>query len=222
MSESEFILKKATLSVLTGILMLVALCAFPHSAYAAEAVSVSIPVEVEGGGTAIVISEVNCPLPERSSVEVANGMTENINIVFSVPGDYVYTIQAETKDELYYSPVYYTAYVSVRTDSSGELTATVLLTNPDSTYKPDVCLFVLSDDPGQETPGGPDDPSQPDTPTQPDVPTQPSKDPPTSRPKTGDDSMLDIYLLICIAASAGLFMLSVIYSVSTERLIGKK
>lgn len=215
-------MKKATLSVLTGILMLVALCAFPHSAYAAEAVSVSIPVEVEGGGTAIVISEVNCPLPERSSVEVANGMTENINIVFSVSGDYVYTIQVETKDELYYSPVYYTAYVTVRT-IGGKLSPSVVLTKPESTYKPDSCLFTIAEEP-TDTPDTPDstEPTRPDTPTQTVTPTQSPKNPPTSRPKTGDDSMLDIYLLICIAASAGLFMLSVIYSVSTERLIGKK
>lgn len=206
-------MKKATFSLLTGILMLVALCLFPFSANAAETVLVSIPVEIEGGGTAIVISEVNCPLPESNSVEVPDGATENINIRFPATGDYVYTIQAETKDSLYYSPAYYTASVSVRTDSSGELTATVLLTNPDSDYKPDSCRFALTEKPS-DAPETVDE-TQPVTPL-------PAKNPPTSRPKTGDDSMLDIYLLICIVAAGGLFALSVIYSVSTERLIGGK
>lgn len=203
-------MKKATISVLTGVLTLVALCIFPFSASAEETVSVSIPVEIEGGGTAVVISEVNCPLPETSSVEVQDGTTENININFSVPGDYKYTIQAETKDESYYSPEYYTARVAVRTGSDDKLTSTVILTKADSDYKPDRCLFAVAE-------RSSDEPA-----TQAVTPTQAQNEPPTSRPKTGDDSMLDIYLLICIAASGGLLMLSIIYSVSTEKLIGKR
>ena len=210
-------MKKVTFSLLTGVLMLVTLCMFPLSAHAAETVSVSIPVEIEDGGTAVVISEVNCPLPEQSSIEISDGATENINIDFSVPGDYMYTIQAETKDDLYYSPAYYYASVTVRADGSGELTATTILTRADGIYKPDSCRFLIAEAPTDST----DNTENPDA-THSDTPTQPSKNPPTSRPKTGDDSMLDIYLLICIAAAGGLFALSVVYSVSTERLIGKK
>lgn len=187
--------------------MLVTLCMFPFSASAAESASVSIPVEIEGGGTAEVISEVNCPLPKESSLEVQDGATENINISFNTPGDYKYTIQANTKDGLYYSPEYYTATVAVRNDNSGELNATVILKKPDSDYKPAKCRFELTEKPT-------DAPK-----TEPATQTQEPKEPPTSRPKTGDDSMLDIYLLICIFAAGGLFMLAVIYSVSTERLI---
>lgn len=207
-------MKKATISILTGVLMLVALCMFPFSASAEETVSVSIPVEIEGGGTAVVISEVNCPLPETSSVEVPNGTTENININFTAPGNYDYMIQAETKDGSYCSPAYYTVSVTVRADSSGELTAAAVLTNADSDYKPDRCSFKRSEKPSGEP--------ESTVATQPVTPTQTPKNPPTSRPKTGDDSMLDIYLLICIAASGGLFLLSVVYSVSTNKLIGRK
>lgn len=203
-------MKKAIIFLLTGAVTLVTLCMFSFSASAAEAVSVSIPVEIEGGGTAEIISEVNCPLPESSSVEVKDGATENINIGFSAPGDFKYTIQVESKDEVYYSPEYYTANVAVRTDSGGELSAIVILTKAESDYKPDKCLFALTEKPT-------DAPK-----TEPVVPTKAANDPPTSRPKTGDDSMLDIYLLICIVASGGLFILSVIYSVSTEKLIGRK
>ena len=206
-------MKKTTISLLTGILMLVALCLFPFSAFAAEAVTASIPVEIEGGGTAVIITEVNCPLPEQSSIEVPNGTTENINIVFSEPGDYTYTIQADTEDGSYYSPAYYTVHVAVRVDSDGELTAMVVLTKADSDYKPDKCVFTRSEEPS-------DAPAAVSTGAV--TPTQPSKDAPVSRPKTGDDNMLDIYLMICIAAAGGLFMLSVIYYVSTNRLIGRK
>ena len=206
-------MKKTTLSLLTGILLLVASCLFPLTASAAGTLTVSIPIEIEGGGTAIVIPEVNCPVPEQTSIEVANGTTEHIKIVMSEPGSYIYTIQAETKDSLYYSPAYYTASVSVRTDSSGELTATVLLTNPDSDYKPDSCRFALTEKPS-DAPETVDE-TQPVTPL-------PAKNPPTSRPKTGDDSMLDIYLLICIVASGGLFLLAVVYLVATNRMLDRK
>ena len=197
--------------------MLVTLCLLPFTAFAAEAESVSIPVEIEGGGTAEIISEVNCPLPKSSSLEVRDGTTENINIGFSAPGDYKYTIQANTKEGLYYSPEYYTATVAVRADNSGKLTSTVILTKAGSDYKPDRCRFVLAEKQSDESEANAV--TQPADTAQSAGTAQTPKDPPTSRPKTGDDGMLDIYLMICILAAGGLFMLSVIYSVSTERLI---
>ena len=213
-------MKKAIIFLLTGAVMLVTLCLLPFSAFAAEAESVSIPVEIEGGGTAEIISEVNCPLPESSSVEVKDGATENINIGFSAPGDYKYTIQANTKEGLYYSPEYYTATVAVRADNSGKLTSTVILTKAGSNYKPDRCRFVLAEKQSDESEANAV--TQPADTAQSAGTAQTPKDPPTSRPKTGDDGMLDIYLMICILAAGGLFMLSVIYSVSTERLIKRK
>lgn len=211
---------------MTGAVTLVTLCLLPFTAFAAEAESVSIPVEIEGGGTAIVITEVNCPLPKESHIEVHNGTTENINIVFTEPGDYKYTIQANTKEGLYYSPEYYTATVAVRADSSDELTSTVILTKAGSNYKPDRCRFVLAEKQSDESEANavtqPADTAQPTDTAQSAGTAQTPKDPPTSRPKTGDDGMLDIYLMICILAAGGLFALSVIYSVSTERLIKRK
>ena len=197
--------------------MLVTLCLLPFTAFAAEAESVSIPVEIEGGGTAEIISEVNCPLPKESSLEVQDGATENINIGFSAPGDYKYTIQANTKEGLYYSPEYYTATVAVRADNSGKLTSTVILTKAGSDYKLDRCRFVIAEKQSDESEANAV--TQPADTAQSAGTAQTPKDPPTSRPKTGDDGMLDIYLMICILAAGGLFMLSVIYSVSTERLI---
>ena len=197
--------------------MLVTLCLLPFSAFAAEAESVSIPIEIEGGGTAEIISEVNCPLPKESSLEVQDGATENINISFTTPGDYKYTIQANTKEGLYYSPEYYTATVAVRADNSGKLTSTVILTKAGSDYKLDRCRFVIAEKQSDESEANAV--TQPADTAQSAGTAQTPKDPPTSRPKTGDDGMLDIYLMICILAAGGLFMLSVIYSVSTERLI---
>ena len=219
-------MKKAIIFLLTGAVTLVTLCLLPFSAFAAETVSVSIPIEIEGGGTAVLITEVNCPLPESSSVEVKDGATENINISFTTPGDYKYTIQANTKEGLYYSPEYYTATVAVRADNSGKLTSTVILTKAGSDYKLDRCRFVIAEKQSDESEANavtqPADTEQPTDTAQSAGTAQTPKNPPTSRPQTGDDGMLDIYLLICIVAAGGLFTLSVIYSVSTERLIGKK
>ena len=219
-------MKKAIIFLLTGAVTLVTLCMFPFSASAAESASVSIPIEIEGGGTAEIISEVNCPLPKESSLEVQDGATENINISFTTPGDYKYTIQANTKEGLYYSPEYYTATVAVRADNSGKLTSTVILTKAGSDYKLDRCRFVIAEKQSDESEANavtqPADTEQPTDTAKSAGTAQSPKDPPTSRPKTGDDGMLDIYLLICIVAAGGLFMLAVIYSVSTERLIKRK
>ncbi|MBR1535297.1 MAG: hypothetical protein IJ639_13100 [Ruminococcus sp.] len=207
-------MKKFCLSFMTGVMLLVMLCLQPFTASAAQAALVEIPVEIEGGGTAVIIPEVNCPVPDQTSIEVSNGLTENINITFSEAGEYSYTIRVESKDGLYYSPAYYIASVTVRKNADGKLYAMTVLTKSDSDYKPDACAFTRAEKPSV-------DPTQSE-PTEAVTPTQPQKNPPTSRPKTGDDSMLDLYLLICILASGGLFALSVIYLVSTNRLIGKR
>ena len=127
---------------------------------------------------------------------------------------------------MYYSPEYYTATVAVRADNSGKLTSTVILTKAGSNYKLDRCRFVIAEKQSDESEANavtqPADTAQPTDTAQSAGTAQSPKDPPTSRPKTGDDGMLDIYLMICILAAGGLFALSVIYSVSTERLIKRK
>ena len=101
-----------------------------------------------------------------------------------------------------FAPAYYTASVTVRANPDGTLTAAAVLTKTGSDYKPDACAFTRAEAPT-------------DTPTQPVPTTQAPIEPPGSRPQTGDDSRLEIYLLICITASAGLFLLSVAYYKST-------
>ena len=115
--------------------------------------------------------------------------------------------------------------------------AVAVISREDIDTKSDVCKFVVAEpqpteiasEPSEETqpPTDPDStsgtqpPTNPDSPSGTQPPTAPQKNPPTSRPKTGDDSMLDLYLLICIVAAAGLFALSVAYTVSTNKLINR-
>lgn len=195
-------------TILISVMSLFLLCRFSVSVSAAKGVSVDIPVEIEGGGTAIITSEVNCPLPKTSSIDVENGMTEHINIPFDQPGTYSYTIKTDQVDGIYYAPDYYTAKIMVAVNEDGSLYTVTVLTKDKSDLKPDVCKFTSStkEKTTEKEPATTSSGEQ-------------RKDPPTSRPKTGDDGMLDIYLLICIFASAGLFALSVSYTVSTNRII---
>ena len=222
--------------IAVSVLALALLCFPPLSAGAAEATTIEIPVEIEQGGTAIIITEVNCPLPEKSSIEVPNGMTENIKITFTEPGYYNYTVRTEEKTDVGYSPAFFRIQVAVTNKKDGSLQAVAVISREDIDTKSDVCKFVVAEpqptevasNPAEETlPTDPDSTSgtqpvtNPDSPSGTQPPTAPQKNPPTSRPKTGDDSMLDLYLFICIVASAGLFALSVAYTVSTNKLINR-
>ena len=75
--------------------LLLLLFRFSGAAFAAEAARVEIPVVIEGGGTAHVISEVNCPEPVPPTIQVDNGRTGHFSINFSEAGVYHYTVKAE-------------------------------------------------------------------------------------------------------------------------------
>lgn len=205
-----------------AIIIALAACALPASA--AQQVTADIPVEIEGGGTALVTSEVNCPLPKKTVIEVPNGMTEQINISFNEPGLYTYIINTADKDGVFYDPEYYTARIAVNVADDESLSAVTVLTKANTDLKPDSCKFaVVAEPPTQEpTAEHPTEPSG-DSPTAPSAPAATVPDQPddgsSSRPQTGDNSRLDFYLLLSIVAAAGLFVLSVGYTASTNKLI---
>ena len=103
-------------------------------------------------------------------------------------------------------------------------------TNPDFPTNPDVPTY-----PGDlTTPSAPDTPTTPGT-TTPEIPgttapgttapdtTEPSRVLRLFRaPKTGDESHLLRYILIAIASSAGLFGLALVYTMNTNKLVGKE
>lgn len=198
-----------------------AICLSTVSASAATVVSAEIPTEIEGGGTALITPDVNCPLPKETEIKIPNGMTEKINIDFTEPGNYTYTIHTADKNGIYYDPEYFKAIVAVRSDNDGDLTAVTVIEKPNSAHKPVVCKFTSTTEKPDDSskPDDPENPDNPDSPGEPDTPTTPKKNAPGSKPDTGDDSGLDIYLAICIAASAGLFFLSVAYLRDTNQMI---
>lgn len=205
------------------VLMLFAAVLCTHAG-AAQSVAVDIQVNIKNGGTAVIISEVNSPLPDRSSMTLDDGQTEAFHIEFSEAGSYSYTIRTEPDDrKIYFDNTVYQIKVYV-TEENGKLYTSIVIYNEKTgkKYSPSgeggsqPCMVTFVNDPSQDEPDKTEPSTAPENTTSA-ADTQPTAEATdktpggTSRPQTGDDSTLDFYLLLAIAASAGLFMLSVFY-----------
>ena len=185
-----------------SLIVLPALLAFVLPAYAASTAQADIAVTIDGGGTALLIPQVNCPVPDNTSVTLANGEIGHFAIKLNEPGNYRYTIRAqETSDGRAFAPLYYTADVSVMTADNGSLYAATVLMRNDTELKSDLAAFGI------------------DVPTEETLPAETTTHRLQSQPQTGDDSHLDYYLLIATAAAAGLFGLALLYTLKTNKLI---
>ena len=211
------------------LILMFAVCFTP--AGAAEAAGVDIWVHIINGGTAVITSEVNCPLPDKSRITLEDGQSEAFHIDFTKAGTYSYLVEIEPDErELTFDETVYNIKVFVY-EENGKLYVNILIYNTISgeKYAPedgDPCSVTFSNSDEPVTPTVPDE-SRPPAPTVPDESQPPASTeqpplPPSggpSKPQTGDDSKLDFYLLLAIFASAGLFMLSVFYyrSVISEK-----
>jgi hypothetical protein len=185
-----------------SLLLLLLMCFLTTPAFASGSVDVDISVQIEGGGTAIIIPQVNCPIPQHSDVTVKDGETGHFNIQFTEPGNYAYTIQATENG---CTPDYYAVNVSVNTKEDGTLYSVTVLKRSYTATKCGTAAFTKEGElPPEETT----------------KPIPPNEDE-GSTPYTGDDSRLEMYLLLAIAASAGLFGLSLIYANSVKKQLKK-
>ena len=214
---------------------------------AAQTVPVDIWVDIKNGGTAVIITEVNSPLPDRSSMTLADGQSEAFHIDFSEEGTYAYTIRIEPDDrEITFDDTVYRVNVFV-TEESGRLYTSIVIYNqktggkysPQGYDEPCTVTFVNDFTPDETTAptqsGESETTSETVTATDRDSGSakgdsgdsnddanNASKESDVkSRPQTGDDSRLDFFLLLAIIASAGLFMLSVFYYRSVVKEIQK-
>lgn len=218
---------------------------------AAQTVPVDIWVDIKNGGTAVIITEVNCPLPDKSSLTLEDGQSEAFHIDFSEEGTYSYSIRIEPDDrEIYFDDTVYRVKVYV-TQVNGTLHASIVIYNEKTDKKispqgyDEPCTVTFVND---ESPDTPDETTVPTQPTESEPPSEPgsaTEQPPSntddgpkdgdkgsdngdkgsdgsSRPQTGDDSRLDFYLLLALLASAGLFTLSVLYYRSVVREIKQR
>ena len=206
--------------ILPFLILLAVLSTLALPVLAFEPTTVEIKIGVEGGGTVTIIPQVNSPSAEQSSVDVADGEVGFLVINFDEPGDYSYTIL--TRDEENFSPKYYTANISICVAEDNTLYASAVLVAEGAEQKSAAAIFVTKsgsetttpdnpsptpgpngDNPGGNTPGG-------NTPGR------------SSQPQTGDETHLDSYLMLAIAAAAGLLLLSTIYLHNVNKMIGYK
>ena len=204
---------------------------------AAQTAPVDIWVDIKNGGTAVIITEVNSPLPDRSSMTLDDGQSEAFHIDFSEEGTYSYLIRIEPDDrEINFDDTVYHVKVFV-TEENGRLYTSIVIYNQKTggKYSPqgydEPCTVTFVNDLSPITPDETTAPTQSgesattsETVTATEQDSGSAKNDPNddaknaskgsdvkSRPQTGDDSRLDFFLLLAIIASAGLFMLSVFY-----------
>ena len=215
------------------------------SAY--DAVGVDIRVDVINGGTVNITSQVNSPLPDKSELKLSDKESGMFHIDFDDEGIYNYYVRIKPDDrDIVFDETVYNVVVYVN-EEDGKLFPTVVVyySGSDKKYESPEGFdnFTLVFDNTGNIPTEPLDPTietstvetgstedeskETDNtvkPTQANaVETQPhNKNDNDSKPKTGDDSTLDFYLVLAIIASAGLFMLSLIYYYSVTKSIKEK
>ena len=194
-------MKKALTVILllaaTLLLFNAALCASAYTPTTAE-----VAVEIRHGGTAVIIPEVNCPIPDKTELRLEDGEVGRFNIQFTEPGIYTYTVKTVPDSRnLDIDKTVYTVIIYV-TDEDGTLTAVKLFYaggakyagEPGSDGSPDVILFRNTEPEEEETTsqGGnpvpavippfpvPVTPVRPETTTAPGGNTPPSPETPTS------------------------------------------
>ena len=217
-----------------GILLMLFTAVLCTHASAAQSVPVDVWVEIQNGGTAVMITEVNSPLPDRSSMTLDDGQSEAFHIEFSEEGSYAYSVRIAPDDrDIRFDDTVYRVGVDVK-EADGKLYTTIVIYNektgkkysPEGTGEYEPCTVTFVNDPEPPVPDVTESTTAPDeTGPVPDTTAAPGQDPKAdggSHPKTGDDSQLDFYLLLAILASAGLFMLSVLYYRSVVREMQKR
>ncbi|MBP5303668.1 MAG: hypothetical protein J6Z00_02105 [Clostridia bacterium] len=81
-------------------------------AYSYESITMTIPIIIHGGGTAVIMPAVNCPTPDKTTVTVADGATAQVCVTLSEVGVYSYTItiKKDSRDMDFDTTVYLTKY----------------------------------------------------------------------------------------------------------------
>ena len=80
------------------ILLVPGLFGFTAHAYAYQPVKAEIEVEVTLGGTAAIIPNVNCPIPEKTALTLKDGEIGKFDIEFTEVGVFDYTVKTVPDD----------------------------------------------------------------------------------------------------------------------------
>lgn len=187
-------------------------------AYDYQPVKAAIEVEITLGGTAAIIPNVNCPIPEKTALTLKDGEIGKFDIDFTEVGVFDYTVKTVPDDrDIEFDDTVYNIKFYV-TDNDGRLEATVIASKGEEKYSGDTTRLIFVN-----TEKGSDEPTAnpKDTPTDSsDYGGSPLDK--NRNPKTNDDTRMEIYFLFAIIASAGLLALSIVYLIDTQKMINKK
>ena len=209
--------------LITSFILLLLIFQTTGTAFAFEPAYAKIAVTIEGGGKAYMITEVNCPLPVESVIRVDNGRTGHFHIDFTETGEYHYLIKAgfSTEDGEREANEVFRLTVTVHERDDGSLFTSSVINSRNTTEKLEQIHFQKTSATTTQPSKATTQPSEattrpPQTPSNPDNPDSPNK---PGTPRTGDESHLSAYVLVVIAASAGLFFLALLYTINTNKLI---
>ena len=156
------------------------LSAFPVHAVYYEPVTAEIETEITLGGSAVIIPNINCPVPEKTEIYLNDGETGKFYINFTKVGIYDYIVKTISDErKLNFDKTVYHVKIYV-TDENEELAVTFVISKGNDKYGSNRLIFV-------------------NTETEKDV----------SSPKSGDGSTTEIYIYIMLV-SVMLTALSVI------------
>ena len=173
-------MRRFLLAVIVAVL-LACLAAVP--AHAAEPATIDLWVEVKGGGTAVISTETNSPLPKETHLTLASGELGAFQLTFDNVGEYSYKVQIEPDErDLNFDDTVYLVGIYV-TDEDGELLVNVVMSRYGDAgkYTPSTsdsahALKVQFDNSagGEPTPVDPSNPTDPNNPINPVNPTNPT------------------------------------------------
>ena len=183
---------------------------FTTHAYAYQSVKAEIEVEVILGGKVAIISNVNCPIPEKTELTLKDGEIGKFDIDFTEVGVFDYTVKTVPDDrDIEFDDTVYNIKFYV-TDNDGRLEATVIASKGEEKYNR--LIFVNTEKGGDEPTTNPTDSSYKG-----DSPLDKNRN-----PKTSDDTRMEMYFLFAIIASAGLLALSIVFLIDTQKMINRK
>ena len=198
------------------ILLVPGLFGFTAYAYAYQSVKAEIEVEVILGGKVAIISNVNCPIPEKTELTLKDGEIGKFDIDFTEVGVFDYTVKTVPDDrDIEFDDTVYNLKFYV-TDNDGRLEMTLIASKGEEKYSAERLVFVNTKKGGDEPTTNPKE-----TPTD-SSDKGGSTDNKNKNPQTGDDTRMEMYFLFAMIASAGLLALSIIYLLDTQKMINKK
>lgn len=165
------------------------LSAFPVHAVYYEPVTAEIETEITLGGSAVIIPNINCPVPEKTEIYLNDGETGKFYINFTKVGIYDYIVKTISDErKLNFDKTVYHVKIYV-TDENEELAVTFVISKGNEKYGSDSkCLKFVN--------------APPDT----------EKD--VSSPKAGDDSTTEIYFYIMLFS----VMLTALSVINTSKI----